>query len=88
MGSKSPGADGVPFTPEFTMVSEWSPGQRRLLAAIVLTVAIVLGDIIALNVVGEVPSALWILAVPVGLLIVPVIGVVCTVLLVGERRRA
>lgn len=53
-----------------------------------LAVVIVLGDIIALNVVGAVPSALWILAVPVGLLIVPVIGVVCIVLLVAERRQA
>ena len=53
-----------------------------------LTVVIFLGDIIALNVMGEVPSALWILAVPVGLLIVPVVGVVCIVLLVAERRQA
>ena len=58
------------------------------MAAIMLTVVIFLGDIIALNVMGEVPSALWILAVPVGLLIVPVIGVVCIVLLVAERRQA
>lgn len=73
---------------EFTMVSDWSRGQHRLLAAITLAVVIFLGDIIALNVMGEVPSALWILAVPVGLLIVPVVGVVCTVLLAAERRQA
>ena len=52
-----------------------------------MTVVIVLGDIIALNIVGGVPSSLWILAVPVGLLIVPVIGVVCIVLVAAERRK-
>lgn len=81
-------SEGRSVAAEFTMLSEWSRRQRRLLAAIVLTVVIVLGDIIVLNVMGEVPSAFWILAVPVGLLIVPVIGVVCSVLLVAERRQA
>jgi len=68
------------------MPSEWSGHQRRLLAVIALAIIIVLGDIIVLNVFGEVPSALWILAVPVGLLVVPIIGVACVILLLADRR--
>ena len=68
------------------MFSEWSRHQRRLLAVIALAISIVVGDIIALNVFGEVPSALWILAVPVALLIVPVIGVACAIRLLADRR--
>lgn len=70
------------------MISEWSGRQRRLLAMIGLAVALVVGDIITLNVVGEVPSEWWLLAVPIGLLIVPVIGVVCAGLLIAERRHS
>lgn len=68
------------------MPSEWSGHQRRLLAVIALAIIIVLGDIIALNVFGEVPSALWVLAVPVGLLVVPIVGVACAIALVADLR--
>lgn len=68
------------------MRSEWSGHQRRLLAVVALAIIIVLGDIIALNVFGEVSSALWILAVPVGFLVVPIIGVACAILLLADRR--
>jgi hypothetical protein len=68
------------------MEGEWSKGQRRLLTIAVLSAVIVIGDIIALNVAGEVSSAWWVPAVPIGLLLVPVIGIVCLVKLVGQRR--
>ena len=67
---------------------EWSKSQRSLLAVVVLSALVVLGDIIALNVAGEVSSEWWVLAVPVGLLLVPLTGIVCLVRLLGERRRA
>ena len=70
------------------MVREWSKSQRRLLTVVVLSALVFLGDIIALNVVGEVSSDWWELAVPVGLFLVPLTGIVCLVRLLGERRRA
>jgi hypothetical protein len=55
---------------------------------VVLCALIFVADIVILNVVGEVSSAWWTLAVPVGLLLVPIIGLVSLVLLVMDRRRA
>jgi cytochrome bd-type quinol oxidase subunit 2 len=57
------------------------------LAVVVLSAVIVVADIIALNVAGEVSSEWWPLAVPVGLLLVPALGVVCLILLIRQRRR-
>ena len=57
------------------------------MAVVLLSVVIVVADIIALNVAGEVSSGWWLLAVPVGLLLVPAVGIVCLVLLIGQRRR-
>jgi hypothetical protein len=62
--------------------------QRRLLLLIVICVLVVVGDIVVLNLVGEVSSGWWLLAVPVGLLLVPILGIVALVLLVLDRRRA
>jgi hypothetical protein len=68
------------------MAQPWSQRERRLLAVILLSAVIVLADIIALNIAGEVSSGWWPLAVPVGLLLVPAVGVVCLILLIGQRR--
>lgn len=70
------------------MLEGWSKRQRRVLTVIVLSAVVVLGDIIVLNVAGEVSSDWWIVAVPVGLLLVPVIGIVSLVALIRERRRS
>lgn len=70
------------------MLEGWSKRQRRLLMVVVLSAVVVLGDIIALNVSGEVSSDWWIVAVPLGLLLVPVIGIVSLVGLIRERRRS
>jgi hypothetical protein len=68
------------------MPRQWSKPQRRLLTIVVLSVAVVVADIVAVNIAGEVPEAWWVLAVPVGFLVVPTIGIVCLVRLLGERR--
>lgn len=70
------------------MLKGWSTRQRRLLMVVVLSAIVVVGDIIALNVSGEVSSDWWIVAVPLGLLLVPVIGIVSLAVLVRERRRS
>ena len=69
------------------MAQPWSKRERRLLAVVVLSAVIVVADIIALNVGGEVSSGWWPLAVPVGLFLVPAVGLVCLILLIGQRRR-
>ncbi len=69
------------------MAQQWSRRERLLLAVVVLTAVIVLADIIVLNVVGELPSGWWPLAVPVGLFLVPATGAVCLIALFAQRRR-
>ena len=68
------------------MSSEWTRYQRRLMVVTALAFVMVLADVVALNVVGEVSSAVWLIAVPVGLLVVPIVGVVCALLLLADRR--
>jgi hypothetical protein len=68
------------------MAAEWSKGQRQLLTIAVLCAVILLGDIIALNVAGEVSSGWWVPAVPIGLLLVPLVGLACLAALVAQRR--
>lgn len=66
-----------------------SPERKRLLSTVaVVCTVIFVADIVILNVVGEVSSAWWMLAVPVGLVLVPIIGLVSLVLLVLDSRRA
>ncbi|MGH9189224.1 MAG: hypothetical protein ACRD0Q_04190 [Acidimicrobiales bacterium] len=49
---------------------------------------IVLADLLVLTIGGELPSERWWwVAVPVGVFLVPVVGAVCLVALVGQRRR-
>ncbi len=69
------------------MAQQWSRRERLLLAVVVLTAVIVLADIIVLTVVGDLPSGWWPIAVPVGLLLVPVIGALCLIALIAQRRR-
>ena len=69
------------------MAQQPSRRERLLLAVVVLSAVIVLADIIVLNVVGELPSGWWPVAVPVGLFLVPVVGAVCLIALLAERRR-
>jgi hypothetical protein len=70
------------------MANGWSKRERGLFVVVVLCAVAVVGDIIALNVGGEVSSGWWIPAVPVGLLLVPIVGIVALVRLIGERKRA
>ena len=66
-----------------------SPERRRRLFTVVVVCALIfVADIVILNVVGEVSSAWWALAVPIGLVLVPIIGLVSLVLLVVDSRRA
>ena len=69
------------------MAKAWSRSERRLLVLVLVCAAVFVGDIILLNVAGELPGSLWIFAVPVGLLLVPVAGLVCLVVLFTQRRR-
>lgn len=64
-----------------------SPRERLLLAVVASSAVIVVADIIILNVVGDLPSGWWPVAVPVGLFLVPVIGAICLIALLAERRR-
>ena len=69
------------------MAQPQSRRERLLLAVVVLSAVIVVADIIMLNVVGDdLPSGWWPVAVPVGLFLVPVVGAVCLVALLAERR--
>jgi len=64
--------------------------SRRRTTAIVsaVAIAVLVADIVLVNLVGELPSgAWWFLAVPVGLGVVPVIAVVSLVGAVGAGRR-
>lgn len=69
------------------MANDWGQSERRLLVFVLVCAAVFVGDIIVLNVAGELPSSLWIFAVPVGLLLVPVAGVLSLIALVTQRRR-
>lgn len=71
-----------------SMAQRWSERERFLFAVVLLTAVIVVADIIALNVAGEVSSGWWFLVVPVGLVLVPAIGIACLIVLIGHRRRA
>jgi hypothetical protein len=62
-----------------------SPRQRRLLAVVIACAVVFVGDIVMLNIVGEVSDDLWLLVVPVALLIVPVIGVIALFKLLTGR---
>ena len=62
--------------------------QRRLLLLIMICALILVADIVVLNLVGEVSSGWWLLAVPVGLLLVPIVGIIAFVLLLEDRRGA
>ncbi len=68
--------------------SQFTERQRRLLLLIVICALILVADIVVLNLVGEVSSGWWLLAVPVGLLLVPIVGIVAFVLLLQDRRSA
>ncbi len=61
--------------------------QRRLLLLTAISALMCLSDSV-LNLVGEVSSGWWLLAVPVGLLLVPIVGIVAFVLLLQDRRGA
>lgn len=69
------------------MASEWTQRERRLLAVVVVSAIVFVGDVVTLNVVGEVSAGWWVLAVPVGLLVVPLVGIVGLASLLMARRR-
>jgi hypothetical protein len=58
--------------------------QHVLLAIVIASIVILVADIIAVNI----DSGLsWTLAVPVGMLLVPIVGIVSFVMWFSERRR-
>ena len=65
--------------------------QRRLRVIAFVCVAVVLADVIAANLVddfSELAEIWWVLAVPIGLLLVGTIGIVAAALLTLDRRNA
>ena len=62
--------------------------QRTLLIVTAVCALVFVTDLVIINVWGELPSGWWVLAVPVGLVLVPVIGVGALALLLLDRRRA
>ena len=67
------------------MASQGTGCQRILLAIVVACVVIVVGDIIAINLSGDDLFVAWTLAVPVGLLLVPIVGIVAFVIWFSGR---
>jgi hypothetical protein len=66
---------------------ETAPGrQRRLLAVAAVCLLIFVSDLIFVNVVGEVPSGWWLLFAPVGLILVPAVGVGALAVALLDRR--
>jgi hypothetical protein len=65
-----------------------SQRERRLLAVVIACAVVFVGDIVMLNIVGEISDEWWLLVVPVALLIVPVIGVIALFKLVTGRLSA
>ena len=59
--------------------------QRILLAIVIASIVIVAADVIALNIGDDLMEVSWTLAVPVGLLLVPIVGLVSFVLWFSER---
>ncbi len=64
--------------------------RRRLLLTVTVTCAVIfVADVIALSVIGELPSEWWwVLAVLVGLLVVPILGFIALAWLLLDRRDA
>lgn len=68
-------------------MQSWSPQrQQRLLAVVIACAVIFVGDIVMLNVVGEMSDSLWLFVVPIALLLVPIIGIVAFLRLLDSRR--
>ncbi len=67
------------------MATRWNQPQLRLLTLVVLSAVIAIGDIIALNLIGEVSEFWWFVAVPIGLLLVGAMGIVALVALLINR---
>jgi uncharacterized membrane protein YgdD (TMEM256/DUF423 family) len=68
------------------MPADSSERQSRLLIVVVVCVAVFVGDLLVLNIRGEVSDRWWPVAVPGGLLVVPVIGIASFVMLLSARR--
>ena len=69
------------------MAKEASRRQRILLAIVIASIVIVVSDVIAVNIAGgDLSDVAWTLAVPVGLLLVPIVGIVSFVMWFSERR--
>jgi len=62
--------------------------QRILLTIVIASIVIVVADVIAANIAEDdlFDVVSWILAVPVGLLLVPIVGIVSFVMWMSERR--
>jgi len=67
------------------MASQGTERQRILLTIVVACVVIVVADIIAINISGDDLFVAWTLAVPVGLLLVPLVGIVAFVIWFSGR---
>ena len=62
--------------------------QRVLLTIVIASIVIVVADVIAVNIAEDdlFDVVSWTLAVPVGLLLVPIVGIVSFVMWMSERR--
>jgi uncharacterized membrane protein YbhN (UPF0104 family) len=73
------------------MTAPWNKRQRRLRAIVLLCAAVVVVDIIVASLVhdfSDLADVWWVLAVPIGLLLVGAIGVVAAALLIWDRRKS
>ena len=66
------------------MAREPSRLQGILLAIVIASIVIFVADIIAVNIDGDALS--WTLAVPVGMLLVPIVGIISFVMWFSERN--
>ncbi len=68
------------------MEAERLARQRRLLTVAAVCALVFVADLIFVNLGGEIPSGWWLLFAPVGLILVPILGVGALAVVLLDRR--